>query len=463
MGKTLDGQLVSILGLGASGIAAARLALTKGGQVYVSEVRKDSETSAAGSELRALGADVELGEHNLKRIIDSDAVVVSPGISPDTPVLRELRRLGIRWISEVELGYRFLAAPLIAVTGTNGKTTVAALTAHLLQEGGFEVALGGNIGAEFGPPVSELALRDSRPDWAVVELSSFQLADIDKFRPDIGILTNLAPDHLDRYESLEHYYGDKARLFDNADLNSRWVLPANSPEIDTLAEDVPGDRFYFSASSSTDADRPVAASVDGPALTLNLDGSPEVVCEPADMPLLGTHNIGNAAAAMLAAALAGVEVPALRSGLMSFQPLPHRLEPLGEREGVLWVNDSKGTNVASTASALLSLDRPVLILLGGKDKGEDFGSLRSALSIRARCVVVYGEVRERLATELADIGSTTELIVEDQGFDAAVRRGASQAREGEVLLLSPATSSYDEFRNYAERGERFRQLFEEAA
>ena len=258
--KPLDGKTISILGLGASGLAAARLALQKGGEVYVSDQRTESSVAARGAELRGLGARVELGGHAVDRLAQSDTLVVSPGIPPGAPVLRDLRARGCRWVSEPEFAFRFLAGPLIAVTGTNGKTTTAALAAHLLEDAGMEVGLGGNIGAAFGPPASGLALREPAPDWFVVEVSSFQLADIVDFQPTIGVVTNLAPDHLDRYDGVEAYYSDKARLFENATSETRWVLNGDDPAVEALAGDAPGERFYFSLAGSPDAD---AAVVDG--------------------------------------------------------------------------------------------------------------------------------------------------------------------------------------------------------
>ena len=340
---------ISILGLGASGDAAARLALNKGAQVYVSDTRSDPATSARGADLRALGARVDLGAHDLDRVAASATVVVSPGIPPDAPVLRGLRARGVDWISELELAFRFLPGPLIAVTGTNGKTTTCALTAHLLEEAGVDVGLGGNIGAGLGPAASELALRDPAPAWFVLEVSSFQLADIDTFRPDIGVVTNLAPDHLDRYPDVETYWADKARLFDNADADCRWVLNADDPAVLELARDVPGERRHFSV-EGTDVE---GAALDEGVLRLTGDAAsssernegpgagtghrapfpPERridLLPRAELPLLGTHNVANALAAALAAGWAGVDPEALGRGLATARPLPHRLEPVAE-------------------------------------------------------------------------------------------------------------------------------------
>lgn len=460
--RRLDGQRVSVIGIGASGRAAARLALEQGGDVYVSEVRADPAAQAAGGGLRVLGADVELGRHDVDRIADSDTVVVSPGIPPNASVLEELRERGRPWISEAEFAYRFFAAPLIAVTGTNGKTTTAAWTAHLLESSGFDVGLGGNIGAAFGPAASELAMRDPVPDWFVVEVSSFQLADVERFTPDIGVLTNLAPDHLDRYESVEAYYSDKARLFERATEESHWVLPEGDVEVERMIEGRPGARHYVSAvagSAGTPGPRR-AAFLDDRTLTLDVEGREALVAVD-DLPLLGRHNAANALFAAVTARLAGASADRIRDGLTSFPPLPHRLEALGEVGGVLWVNDSKATNVAAACGALTSLERTVVALLGGKDKGEDFTPLRDALGSGVRHAVLFGAARARLADTLDSGVDSGMLLPVDGGMDEAVSVARATARPGDVLLLSPGCSSFDEFSNYEARGERFRALFEE--
>jgi UDP-N-acetylmuramoylalanine--D-glutamate ligase len=449
--KHLEGKTISVLGLGASGLAAARLALAKGGKVYVSDRRVESSVAACGAQLREQGARVDLGGHDLERMADSDTVVVSPGIPPDAPVLQELRARGIRWISEPEFAFHFLHGALIAVTGTNGKTTTAALTAHLLKDAGFEVGLGGNIGAAFGPPASVLALLDPAPEWFVVELSSFQLADTVDFTPTIGVVTNLAPDHLDRYEGVEAYYADKARLFDNASPESQWVLNGDQEAVELLAGDAEGIRYRFSTSVNTGTE---AYLKDG-MLCLREEGSETPLLPQADLPLLGQHNAANALAATLAAHLAGVSSADMAEGLLDFQPLPHRLEPVGSLEGLQWVNDSKATNVAATVGALESLHGPLVLLLGGKDKGEDLNPLREALHAGVRGVVLYGEARQRMAEAL---DGSAALRMVDGSFEDAVGIGVALAEEGDTLLLSPASSSFDMFPNYEARGSRFAAL-----
>jgi len=452
--QRLEGVSVAVIGLGASGAAAARLALVKGGEVYVSDSSSDASTTARGADLRAAGADVELGGHDLERLASAGIVVVSPGIPPNAPVLRALRERGVAWISEPELAVRFYSGPLIAVTGTNGKTTTTLLVAHLLNAAGIRAVAGGNVGGGLAPAASELALLPEPPDWYVLEMSSFQLAGVERFRPDIGVVTNLSPDHLDRYSSVAAYFADKARLFDNADTASRWVLPWADDAVEGLAGDAAGTRYRFGGDATSSSHAYVADRM----LTLHVGDALEALVSVGDVPLLGRHNIDNALAAALTARLAGAAVEGIASGLRSARPLPHRLEPVSERGGVLWVNDSKATNVAAARSALASLDRPVVILLGGKDKGEDFGALAPALRERVRHAIAYGAAGPRIARELRG-SAPLELMGSD--FAAVVARAAVLAVDGDVVLLSPACSSYDMFDNYEERGLRFTELARE--
>ncbi len=452
----VSGKNVAVVGLGASGMAAARLVLAKGGEVYVSDVRTDAQTTARGTELRDRGAEVDLGRHDVERVAGADLVVVSPGIPPDAPVLRSLSSRGVRWISEPELAVRFFAGPLIAVTGTNGKTTTTVLISHLLETAGRRVALGGNVGGGMAPAASELALREPAPDWYVLELSSFQLSGIEQLRPDIGVVTNLSPDHLDRYATVEEYYADKAHLFDNADHESRWVLPGEDPTVEDLIGETPGRRYRF----GEDGAAGVHAYVENDVLTLRRRTEAQAVLPVHELPLLGRHNRMNALAAMLAASLAGSDVDSLAEGLRCAKALPHRMEPLVERRGVLWVNDSKATNVAATRSALRSLERPVILLVGGKDKGESFGTLRTACSSGVRHVLAFGAARVRIATELEG-AAPLELV--EGSLEDVVRRASELAHEGDVVLLSPACSSFDMFENYEDRGRRFAALAREMA
>jgi len=454
----LAGTRVAVIGLGASGVAAARLALAKGGDVHVSDLRTDAATSARGAELRSAGARIELGGHDLEELAGAGLVVVSPGIPPDAPVLRALAERGVCWISEPEFAVRFYRGPLIAVTGTNGKTTTTLLVGHLLTASGIDAAVGGNVGGGFAPAASALALRERAPDWYVLEMSSFQLSGIDRFRPDIGVVTNLSPDHLDRYPSVDAYYADKARLFRNADEDSRWVLPAGDADVEALAGDALGRRFHFGDTDRRGQD--MGARVEAGVMVLDVDGRTEPLIPVAESPLLGKHNVRNALAAALTARLAGAGVEGIAEGLRTARPLPHRMAPVLERHGVLWVDDSKATNVSATISAIDSLDRPLVVLLGGKDKGESFEPLAAPLRERARAVITFGAAGARIADALAP---TVQVERMESDFRAVLARAAGVARAGDVVLLSPACSSFDMFDNYEDRGRRFARLAEEVA
>jgi UDP-N-acetylmuramoylalanine--D-glutamate ligase len=434
-----------VVGLGRSGVAAARLLLANGVAVYGSDAGAGQPLDAVAAELTVLGAAVDLGGHDLDRIRNAAAVVLSPGVPPDAPPVRAARDAGVPVRAEIDVGLEALAGvPYIGITGTNGKTTVTALTAHLLRAAGRDAEAGGNIGT----PLCEIALRDRRPAWLAIEFSSFQLHDCPGVRPAVGILTNLSADHLDRYPSIEAYYADKRLLFANADAGSIWVSNGDDADSQALTSGVAGRHLHFSTRYQTDGwyDR------GGDRLML---GSEDLVGRQ-ELPLLGDHNVANALAAGLAVAATDVSPAAIRQGLRSFRALSHRLEPVREAEGVLWINDSKATNVASTEVAVAALERPFVLLLGGRHKGEPYGRLAPGLRRLCRAVVAYGEAAPLVAADLAGV-----VPVERGGsFEDVLERAARLARPGDAVLLSPACSSYDMFRNYEERGTRFREWVE---
>jgi len=437
----LTGAQVAIIGLGESGFAAAQLALNKGGNVYVSDSRTEPEIATRRTKLRAAGAQVELGRHDISRLAGSDLVVVSPGIPPQAPVLRELRVRGIPWISEPEFAVQFFSGPLIAVTGTNGKTTTTLLLEHLLEAAGLQVAVGGNVGGGLAPAASELALLVPNPSWYVLEMSSFQLSAIQSFKPEIGVFTNLFPDHLDRYECLEDYYADKGRIFENADEESVWVLPKNDSAVDSLIGNSLGRRFYFGEYEQSETHAFIAHDV----LTVQVENCRHSLIDLEELSLLGQHNELNALAASLTAHLAGVPAESIADGLRSASPLPHRLELATVRNGVTWINDSKATNIAATRSALKSLIQPIILLVGGVDKGEDFASLvPSGTNLRA--ILAYGEAAPRIVSEIENA-----LLVEGD-MEAVTKSAEALAEQGDVVLLSPACSSFDMFDSYEDRG-----------
>lgn len=434
-----------MIGLARSGAAATRWLAKAGIAAYASDSAATPALERTAAELRALGVRVDLGHHDLARIARAAAVIVSPGVPPDAAPLRAAREHGVEVLAELDLAVRALPdMKLIAVTGTNGKTTTTALIAHLLKEAGQRVEAAGNIGR----PLIELALMAEPPRWAAVEASSFQLHDAPHLVPTIGVLTNLAPDHLDRYATLAEYYADKRLLFRNAKASSVWVLNGDDAAVLDLAAGAPGQVWHFGVRGTHDAwwDRASGRLILGDAPVL----------PRSDLPLLGDHNVENALAAALAARAAGAKAADIGRGLATFRGLPHRLEFVREVQGVRWYNDSKATNVASTAVGLRAMDRPFIWLAGGRHKGEPYTPLVPLLSERCRGAVMIGEAAELIAHDVG--GAVTVERARD--LADAVARAAHMAAPGDAVLLSPACSSYDMFNNYEERGAMFRQLVE---
>ncbi|HUF36479.1 MAG TPA: UDP-N-acetylmuramoyl-L-alanine--D-glutamate ligase [Gemmatimonadales bacterium] len=440
-----SGREVAVVGLGKSGVAATLLLRDLGVPVYASDSGAGTAHQGWAAALRQAGAAVDLGGHDLERIARSAAVVVAPGVPPGAAPLEAARRGGLAIHAETDLGFLALRGTrCIGITGTNGKTTTTSLTAHLLQAGGLRAETAGNIGR----PLSDVARAPDPPEWLALELSSFQLHDTPHLAPAMGMLLNLAPNHLDRYHALEEYYGDKALLFRNADPGSVWISNADDPEVRRMVRGVAGTHLRFSILGRSDGwyDR------DGGRLML---GNAPLLSR-GELPLLGEHNVANALAAALAAARAGCAPDAIAGGLRTFRAIPHRVEPVREVGGVLWINDSKSTNITSTEVAVAALDRPFVLLLGGRHKGEPYTRLAGPLAGRCRAVVAYGEsgpIVER------DLGSSLPVVTAGS-FAEVLATARGLAQPGDAVLLSPACSSYDMFADYEERGARFRAAVE---
>jgi UDP-N-acetylmuramoylalanine--D-glutamate ligase len=441
---------IAVIGLARSGRAAAMLLRKHGYNVYASDVVSSPDTGRCAEELRAQAIVVDVGRHDLERLERASLVVASPGVPPSARPLAFAREKGVRIASEVEVALSFLeGSRIIAITGTNGKTTTTALIAHLLRGLDLEAVEAGNIGT----PLSEIASREQQPRWISLEMSSFQLHDTPSLKPDVGVLTNLSPDHLDRYASVEEYYSDKARLFANADPNSVWVVNADDKAVMAMVRDAAGHKYSFSLVDEA------AAHLDTRSNQLVVLAGP--LLSRKDLPLLGQHNVGNALAASLAvmAADRSHQTQKARKGiaaaLRTFRSLPHRLELVGEFGGVQWINDSKATNVSSTAVAIDGMERPTVLLLGGRHKGEAYTPLAEAVRRKVKRVIAYGEAAPIIATDLRPVVDVVRL---GSDFEEVMRAARAAAQAGEAVLLSPACSSYDMFSNYEERGERFRVL-----
>jgi UDP-N-acetylmuramoylalanine--D-glutamate ligase len=443
----------AVIGLGRSGVGASLLLAREGVRVYASDGGSDVTAMAGAKKLGDAGIDASAGSHDLERIARAAVVVASPGVPPNAPALAAARAAKVPIVSEIEVALRLLdGVRLIAITGTNGKTTTTALVGHLLRTLGRRVADAGNIGT----PLTEIALRSDRPDWVALELSSFQLHDTPSIDPAVGVLTNLSPDHLDRYASADEYYADKALLFRNARDSSTWVLNADDALVTVMSAGVRGAHRHFGIANDFAEMRYVRDDAGG---DIRWNGSRLLARE--ELPLLGDHNVMNAMAASLAVIAADSahvtrgSLSRIADGLRSFRAPPHRLEMVGERGGVLWINDSKATNISSTQVAIDGMTRPTVLLLGGRHKGEPYTALADGLRKHARVVLAYGEAAPIIEQDLAGVVPVERL---GNDFAEVVARARALAQAGDVVLLSPACSSYDMFRNYEERGAAFRRL-----
>jgi UDP-N-acetylmuramoylalanine--D-glutamate ligase len=470
---------IAVVGLGKSGTAVSTLLAREGARVYASDAGGGSGVDTSAALLRPLGVDVDTGGHDLDRIARATLVVASPGVPPGAPPLQRAREAGLPIIGEIEVALHAIPAlRYIAITGTNGKSTVTALTAHLLRGLGLDAVAAGNIGM----PLSEVALRDRRPDWVALEVSSFQLHDTPSIDPAVGVVTNLSADHLDRYATVDEYYADKAMLFRNAHDRSRWVLNGDDEEVMRLPERRPATPPRGARRVQAEAPAPPQAgaarsALRGDVYTVSLDrhdaaawydrdqGQFVVLGRPlgsrAELPLIGEHNVSNALFALLSVVVADPSHETadararLAHSLHTFQGLPHRLELAGEYGGVRWINDSKATNVGSTLVALRGMEQPTILLLGGRHKGESYARLAGELRRTVKAVIAYGEAAPII---MQDIGSVVPIEEMGRSFEAIVDRARSLAAPGDAVLLSPACSSYDMFKNYEERGTMFKRL-----
>ncbi|MBW3660845.1 MAG: UDP-N-acetylmuramoyl-L-alanine--D-glutamate ligase [Gemmatimonadetes bacterium] len=442
----VPGRRVGVIGLARSGRAAARLLRAEGASVYASDTRDTPDLRATAEALREGGVDVDLGHHDPGRLAECDWLVTSPGIPPGAPVFALPEVDGKPVYSEVEVAFWFAGAPVVAVTGTNGKTTTTALLGEIARAAGFAVEVAGNIGRAFG----EAVLDGGPVDWYVLEVSSFQLGRIEAFHPRVAVVLNLAPDHLDWYPRFEAYVADKARIAENLGRGDDLVLNAEDAAVAGFGADRPASRHWFHRSAPVER----GATVEAGRIVLVGESDAGPVMAVDELAIPGAHNLQNALAATVAAARMGVDRETIAGALAAFPGVPHRLETVHEEAGVTWVNDSKATNVGSAEVALEAFDRPLVVILGGRHKGSPYAPLASELAERARAVLAIGEAAPVIAAELAE-----SVEVEEVGtLERAVSRARALARPGDVVLLSPACSSYDQFTSYEERGERFRDL-----
>lgn len=444
----LIGKKVLVVGLGKSGLAAALFLRHNGAQVTVSDVRSAEALANDIPGLLEEGIMVEAGGHGLLTFRRQDLIVVSPGVPLDTPELVQVRSFGLPVIGELELAARFLKGKTVAITGSNGKTTTTALLGEILKQAGLHALVGGNIGV----PVVALIDESTSATWTVLEVSSFQLESTDKFQPNIAVILNITPDHLDRHGSFENYALAKERIFAAQNENDCVVLNADNVRAAQAATRSSARVYWFSVEHPV----PRGAWLEQGQLVFRPDAeSPaEQVIPLKEIPLKGAHNVENVLAAVCAARLAGAPADAIRRAIQKFQAVEHRLEFVASVNGVEFYNDSKATNVDATAKAVAAFESGIHLILGGKDKGSDYTQLAQLLRARVRAVYTIGSAAAKIESQLRGVVS----IHSCETLDNAVSAAASAARSGEVVLLAPACSSFDQFENYEHRGRVFKEL-----
>jgi UDP-N-acetylmuramoylalanine--D-glutamate ligase len=444
----LKGKKVLVVGLGKSGLAAALFLRRKGAQVTVSDVRS---AAALAKDLPALldqGIMVEAGGHGLLTFRRQDLIVVSPGVPLDTPELVQVRNFGLPVIGELELAARFLAGKTLAITGSNGKTTTTSLCREIFAAAHLRVQVGGNIGL----PVIGLVDESREDGWSVLEVSSFQLETTYEFRPNIAVILNVSPDHLDRHGSMENYIAAKERIFANQGPGDVLVLNADDDAASRAAARTRSRVFWF---SRTRIVRQGAFVYDGAIYFRATEQSaPEFILKVESIPLKGQHNVENVLAAVCAARLAEVAPEVIRRAAEAFRAVEHRLEFVATINGVDYYNDSKATNVDAAMKAIAAFPSGIHLILGGKDKNSDYRLMRPLIQERVKAIYTIGAAAEKIITHVE--GSAP--IVNSGTLDVAVTKAADTAQPGEIILLTPACSSFDQFQNYEQRGQVFKDL-----
>jgi UDP-N-acetylmuramoylalanine--D-glutamate ligase len=447
MTMELKNKRVLVVGLGKSGIAAARFLKARGAQVTVSDIRPAGLISELPALLDA-GIMVETGSHGILTFRRQDLIVVSPGVPSNTPELTTVRAMGIPIIGELELGSEFLQGQVVAITGSNGKTTTTTLIGEIFKASGKLTLVGGNIGR----PVVDMVAESTPETWSVLEVSSFQLETIQAFKARIALVLNITPDHLDRHGSFEAYAAAKTRITENQNSDDFLILNAEDEPTKLVAAKTKAQIYWFSPRRQVKQ----GAFVHGESILFRAKegGDVEPIMPVAEIPLAGAHNVENVLAAVCAARLAGVEAHVIREAVAAFHAVEHRLEFVRELNGVRWFNDSKATNVDATAKAVEAFPGGIWLILGGKDKDSDYSTLSPLLRARVKAVITIGSAAEKIESQLAGV-----VKIERTGtMERAVAWARNEAKAGDVVLLAPACASFDQFENYEHRGRVFKQL-----
>ena len=442
----IRGKKIVILGLALSGVAAANLAVRQGADVFVSDNQDTLELQDTLTELKALGIPGELGQHS-DQVYDADLWIISPGIAQDSQLIQKAQSNDIPIVSEIEFASWFTDVPILAITGSNGKTTTAHLLAEMIQTDDLHGALAGNVGI----PFSEMVLEDlENPDpkrvW-VLEISSFQMEFIEHFKPYIAIFLNITPDHLNRYPSMKEYIAAKMNMWSRQTAEDFIVYNADDTIlVEEIAEST-SRKIAFGLGHHPEA-------IFQPNRTKIYTEEHATLIEMNQLALPGKHNLANALAAATAAHLMGISNKSIAATMSQFRGVPHRLEPIAEINGVTYINDSKATNLDAVQVALESFTQPIILLIGGLDKGGDFRSLLPHTHNNLKEVIAFGQAKELILTALRDAVRSTSVM----DLKEALELAQNCSQPGDVVLLSPGCASFDQFKNFEERGNHFRSL-----
>jgi len=441
----LNGKRVLVVGLGKSGVASALFLKAHGARVTVSDTKTGDELHSEIPVLLDHGITVETGGHGERTFRGQDLIVVSPGIPLDAPALVQARALGGSVIGEIELAAQFLRGPIVAITGSNGKTTTTTLTGEIMTAGGFPALVGGNIGT----PAIALAERATPESVIVLEVSSFQLETIHSFRPKVAVILNVTPDHLDRHRTFEAYVDAKARILENQQSTDSAVLNADDPTCVAMAARTKAQVFWFSRRKEVQQG---AWVLDGNILFRDGAEQREIMLV-SEIPLKGAHNLENVLAAVCAGALMACAPEKIRQAVREFKAVEHRLEYVATIRGVDYYNDSKATNVDATIKAMESFPANIHLILGGKDKGSDYTLLNDLLRQRGKRVYTIGAAAAKIESQIKGVE-----IVHADTLENALRKANAVAEPGDVVLLAPACASFDQFKNYEQRGQVFKEI-----
>jgi len=450
----VKGRRVTIIGAARSGLAAAKLLRDNGAVVFVSDSGSEEKLASAMADLKELNVEFEIGEHST-RVFSCELIVVSPGVPSTAPVLRDAERRRIDIISELELASWFCPAPIAAITGTNGKTTTTTLTGRILHDARRHHVVAGNIGTSFSSVVDTL----NESSVAVLEVSSFQLDGIKTFHPRVSVLLNITPDHLDRYGgSMDLYVTSKCRVFENQTKEDYLIYNYDDEVVRRCARERASTQTRI-VPFGIHRDFQDGAYVRDDHLVTSLEGIDTTLIPTEEISIKGVHNLYNAMASALTAELLGVSIPSIRATLKNFKGVEHRLEFVRTLDGITYINDSKATNVDSVWYALQAYKNPLVLLVGGRDKGNDYGRLVPLVESHVRAIVAIGESADKVVSAFKDHARVQKA----SSMAEAVALARSLAVGGDIVMLSPACASFDWFENYEHRGRVFKQLVHELA